>query len=175
MPFQDSATVIYLRKPEASDLEYIALAYERSKAIHEPWTYAPKDFTAYLCQEYRYFVCLTDGDAIVGTFNISNIVRGAFHSAYLGYEAFSPHHGKGYMRQGMKLLLAEAFETLNLHRLEANIQPGNLPSIKLVKGAGFSKEGYSSNYLNVGNQGWRDHERWAIINDGWQPARMDHE
>jgi ribosomal-protein-alanine N-acetyltransferase len=85
-------------------------------------------------------------------------------SAYLGYEVFSPYEGKGYMTEGIQLLLHEVFTTLKLHRLEANIQPGNKNSIKLVSRAGFVKEGYSKDYLNVGGQGWKDHERWAIVN-----------
>jgi ribosomal-protein-alanine N-acetyltransferase len=113
-------------------------------------------------------LCLSSTGEIVGTFSISNIVRGYFHSAYLGYEAFVPHQGKGHMRAGMELLLDHAFSELNLHRLEANVQPGNLSSIRLLERAGFTKEGYSKNYLNVGDKGWRDHERWAIINDDWE-------
>ena len=35
-----------------------------------------------------------DDDALVGVFNFSEIVRGAFQSAYLGYFAFAPHAGQ---------------------------------------------------------------------------------
>jgi ribosomal-protein-alanine N-acetyltransferase len=120
------------------------------------------------CKQSDIFLCLKSTQEIVGTFNISNIVRGYFQSAYLGYEVFSPHQRKGYMSQGLKLLLHYAFTELNLHRLEANVQPENTYSIRLLAKSGFIKEGYSKNYLNVGNQGWRDHERWAIVNDEWQ-------
>lgn len=67
----------------------------------------------------------------------------------------------------MTLLLKEAFEDLHLHRLEANIQPENLASIRLVSNAGFVKEGFSRNYLRIGGLEWKDHERWAIINAMW--------
>jgi len=69
------------------------------------------------------------------------------------------------MAKGLQLLLTKAFTELKLHRLEANIQPDNKRSIKLVSRAGFVKEGYSKNYLNIGGQGWKDHERWAIVSD----------
>lgn len=160
-------SAIYLRKPQLSDLAAIKLAYQKSIQLHQPWTYPPTDFQQYLAQEHRYFVCLAENHAIVGTFNISNIVRGHFHSAYLGYEAFSPYAGHGYMRQGLQLVLQEAFHTLNLHRLEANIQPDNLSSIRLVAHAGFIKEGFSRQYLRVGGKEWKDHERWAILNVDW--------
>tara|TARA_R110002167_G_scaffold68996_1_gene194675 strand:+ start:643 stop:834 length:192 start_codon:yes stop_codon:yes gene_type:complete len=56
---------------------------------------------------------------------------------------------------------------LNLHRLEANIQPDNIASIKLVANNGFIKEGFSRNYLKVGGVEWKDHERWASVNANW--------
>jgi ribosomal-protein-alanine N-acetyltransferase len=58
-----------------------------------------------------------------------------------------------------------AFGEMKLHRLEANIQPGNLPSIALVRRCGFMKEGLSPKYLRVFGE-WRDHERWAVRAEG---------
>lgn len=84
---------VYLRKPQINDLAEIKEAYERSVQLHQPWTYPPSDFEQYLTQEHRYFVCLEKDHSIVGTFNISNIIRGYFHSAYLGYEVFHPYQG----------------------------------------------------------------------------------
>jgi ribosomal-protein-alanine N-acetyltransferase len=159
--------MVILRKPECSDIAEVKKLYEQSTALHQPWTYAPRDYEVYISQENRYFVCSATNGNILGTFHISGIVRGYFQSAYLGYEVFHPHQGKGYMRKGITLLLKEAFEELHLHRLEANIQPENLASIRLVSNAGFVKEGFSKNYLRIGGLEWKDHERWAIINAMW--------
>jgi [ribosomal protein S5]-alanine N-acetyltransferase len=65
------------------------------------------------------------------------------------------------MTEAMQLVLREAFTTLNPHRVEANIQPDNVPSIALARRAGFLMEGFSPRYLKI-NGRWRDHERWAI-------------
>lgn len=65
------------------------------------------------------------------------------------------------MSEGLRLVLRHAFGPLGLHRLEANIQPKNRSSIRLVRRAGFRREGFSPRYLRVLGR-WRDHERWAI-------------
>ena len=63
-----------------------------------------------------------------------------------------------------------AFGRLGLHRVEANIQPGNTPSLRLVRRAGFTREGFSRRYLKIGGR-WRDHERWALLRESWVASR----
>ncbi len=94
-------------------------------------------------------------------FNLSQIFYGPFRSAYLSYYAFVPFARKGYMREGLEAVLTHAFVDLRLHRLEANIQPDNVASAALVRGAGFRLEGFSPRYLRIRGV-WRDHDRWAI-------------
>jgi ribosomal-protein-alanine N-acetyltransferase len=151
--------------------EFLALARE-SRQLHRPWTYPPEradQFDDLFARSRRDdFVCLlavtADGGDIAGVFTVSQIVRGAFQSAYLGYYANARHAGQGMMREAMEQVLDHAFGPLALHRLEANIQPGNGPSIALARGAGFRLEGFSPRYLLIGGQ-WRDHERYAITVD----------
>jgi len=111
-----------------------------------------------------YLIRLRRSDALVGVAAVSEIVRGLFRSAYLGYYAFAPHQGQGLMREGLSLVIRQAFGRLRLHRLEANIQPGNAASRRLVRTLGFRREGYSRRYLKVRGR-WRDHERWALLAD----------
>ena len=98
----------------------------------------------------------------MGVINLSEIVLGAFRSAYLGYYAFAGFERQGLMREGLRAAVRYAFRTLKLHRLEANIQPANAASLALARSCGFSREGFSPRYLKIGGR-WRDHERWAII------------
>ena len=164
---------VCLRVLERGDREeFLALARE-SRELHRPWTYPPEradQFDDLFARSRRddfvcLVACLTGNDReIVGVFTISQIVRGAFQSAYLGYYANARHAGRGLMREAMEQLLDHSFGPLALHRLEANIQPGNQPSIALARGSGFRLEGFSPRYLLIGGQ-WRDHERYAITVD----------
>lgn len=163
---------VLIRPLEREDLKAFVAAVARSQALHKPWISAPgtpAKFRAYLqrCstpENQAFAVCRRDDGALVGVINVTNIVRGFFQSAYLGYYAFAGHHGQGLMKEGLRALVRHAFGPMKLHRLEANIQPGNAPSIALVKACGFRNEGFSPRYLKVRGR-WRDHERWAITAD----------
>jgi ribosomal-protein-alanine N-acetyltransferase len=162
-------------------VEFLALARE-SRRLHRPWTYPPEradQFDELYNRSRREdFLCLlaceVESGAITGVFTISQIVRGAFQSAYLGYYAHERHARQGLMGEALEQVLDHAFRSLGLHRIEANIQPGNAPSIALARGAGFRLEGFSPRYLLIGGQ-WRDHERYAITVDEHAAARAASE
>jgi ribosomal-protein-alanine N-acetyltransferase len=166
---------VYLRAPARSDqAEFVALM-RASRSFHRPWASAPTDderFGAYLMDSQRpdfeaMLLCRREDRAILGFFNLSQIARGSLQSAYLGYAIGKPYARHGYMREGIELVLRRAFLNLRLHRIEANIQPGNRASIALARGAGFRREGFSPRYLKIGGR-WRDHERWAILAEEWR-------
>lgn len=112
---------------------------------------------------------LEDG-ILVGSVEISRIARGNFQSAYLGYAIAEEHRGRGYMSEALQLALRHAFRSLRLHRVEANVEPGNEASLALVRRAGFTREGFSRRYLKLGGR-WRDHERWALLAENWRPSK----
>ena len=138
--------------------------------LHFPWISPPADvaaFTSYLARmqsnDHRGFLIRCE-DELVGVININNIVMGSLRSGYLGYYAFIGYEGRGLMSEGLRLVLSHAFGPFGLHRLEANIQPANTASLRLVERAGFVKEGFSERYLLINGE-WRDHERWAITSE----------
>ena len=169
---------VYLRHPAARDRDEFLERVRASRKLHGRWVSAPADVEAFAAWLKRtkgsdmesLLVCRRDDGAIAGVYNISQIFYGHFCSAYLGYYAFAPFGGRGYMREGLQLVLRHAFGPLGLHRLEANIQPENAPSIALVAGAGFRLEGLSPRYLKIAGR-WRDHERWAILAEEFRPQR----
>lgn len=113
-------------------------------------------------ENYGFLVVHRGTQDLVGVINLNNVVRGGFQSAALGYYAFAPHAGKGLMREGLLLVLEQAFGKLKLHRVEANIQPKNRDSLALVKKCGFVREGFSRRFIKVCGR-WKDHERWALL------------
>ena len=161
---------IGVRPLEASDEEAFIRAARRSRALHQPWVSAPctaNAFASYLARfaspaHHGFVVYLHPSGELVGAVNLTNVVLGNFRSGYLGYFAFCGQEGRGYMRRGLQQVIRHAFRHLKLHRLEANVQPGNARSIELVRRCGFRKEGFSHGYLKIRGR-WRDHERWAII------------
>ena len=161
---------VTIRPPTLRDWRAFQAAVRRSRALHCSWVSPPdtrKKFEAYVTRtksdSHRGFlVVLRRSGEIVGVINLGNIIRGLLQGAYVGYYAFAPHAGKGLMREGMQLVLKHAFQKLRLHRLEANIQPKNHASLRLVRSCGFEREGFSRRYLKVAGR-WRDHERWAIL------------
>jgi [ribosomal protein S5]-alanine N-acetyltransferase len=172
---------VWLAAPTRGDRHEFLDLVDASVDLHRPWTYPPNDAAGYrrLLERSKRpdfelrLVRRTDDDAIVGLFEISGIVRGFFQSAYLGYWVGAPYARCGYMTEGIRHLLRFAFAELRLHRLEANIQPGNHASLALVKRAGFRREGFSPRYLKIGGR-WRDHERWAILAEDWRARAEKH-
>lgn len=165
-------TRVAIRPPVLADATDFVVAARRSRSLHHPWVTAPATpaaFSTYLARmqppsNRPFLVCHRETGALIGVINISNIVMGLFRSAYLGYYAFAGCERHGFMREGLHLVMRTAFRDLGLHRLEANIQPGNVASLALVRACGFSKEGFSPRYLKI-NGRWRDHERWAVRAD----------
>lgn len=164
-----------LETPSRRRQDEFLSAVARSQTLHRHWVSPPRTaeaFAAYLKRVKQpthvgYWV-RTEANELAGVININEIVRGAFSSGYLGYYAFVPYTGRGYMTEGLRAVVSQAFRRLRLHRLEANIQPDNEPSRRLVQRLGFRHEGFSPRYLKVGGR-WRDHERWALTVEEWTP------
>src|SRR5258708_7215730 len=95
--------------------EFLA-AVGRSAPLHRGLVAPPKTpaaFNAYLkrlrtANSLGYWVRTETGE-LAGVINVSEIVRGSFQSAYLGYYAFSPHSGQGYMATALAAVVREAF------------------------------------------------------------------
>ena len=162
----------FLEKPRIEHAREFLAAMRESRGLHHPWVTAPSDPEAwrrYLDRlkrpnEEGFLIRLGGDKAICGVVNLNVITYEALCSAYLSYYAVQKYAQKGYMKEGLLLVIDHAFSEMGLHRLEANIQPENERSVRLVESLGFECEGYSPRYLRI-NGKWRDHERWALLSD----------
>lgn len=173
---------VALARPSARHAAAFVAAVGASRHLHRGFVAPPSTpaaFADYLARfgprragarNLGYFAVRRGDGAIAGVVNLSEIVRGAFESAYVGYYALAPHAGAGHMTEAMLLALDAAFGDLGLHRVEANVQPVNARSLALVARLGFAREGYSRRYVKVGGR-WRDHVRFAILAEDWPAAR----
>jgi [ribosomal protein S5]-alanine N-acetyltransferase len=169
---------VVISPPTEADEDAFTAAMRRSRKLHGRWVRMPETpeaYAAYLAKaaESRrsfYLARLRDGGEIVGFLNLGEIIRGSLDQAFIGYGGVAGFGGQGYMTEAMQLVLREAFVTLKLHRIEANIQPENTASIAVARRNGFELEGFSPRYLKI-NGRWRDHERWAINAERWRETR----
>ena len=175
---------VHLRMPRRSDQRAFIAQAKQSRTLHRGWVQAPETPGAFAAYVERYnaapatarhlglLVLRNDDDALAGVINFSEIVRGGFQSAYVGYYAFAPLAGDGYMAEGFALALEFAFGQMKLHRVEANVQPANRRSLALVERLGFEREGYSRRYVKIGGR-WRDHVRFAMLAEDWARQRAE--
>jgi ribosomal-protein-alanine N-acetyltransferase len=184
----DSATLegnrVHLRPPRRSDQRTFITQATQSHALHRRFVQPAETRSTFAAYVRRYapseasprylgfLVLRNDDDALAGVINFSEIVRGAFKSAYVGYFAFAALAGRGYMTEGFALALDFALRDFGLHRVEANVQPDNVRSLALVERLGFTREGYSRRYVKIAGR-WRDHVRYAMLAEDWRKLRGD--
>ncbi len=117
-------------------------------------------------KEYRFMVFEKDDfdlNKIIGILTFSSIVKGPFLSCFVGYSIDKSLQNKGYMAQALKAGIDFMFESIGLHRIEANIMPKNVPSLKVVTKLGFKNEGISPYYLKINGE-WEDHRHMVLRN-----------
>ena len=156
-----------LTEPRRDDIAALADAVSSSRSLHHPWVFPPA--TPAAAEIWIERVRADDvaphlawaGGELVAVVNLNNIVLGGLQSASLGYYGFRGSSGHGYVTEAVGLVVDRAFGELELHRVEANIQPDNLRSRRVAQRLGFRLEGYSPRYLHIDGE-WRDHERWAL-------------
>lgn len=117
---------------------------------------------------FRFYLLSPDGPSkdgeIIGDVHFNEIVRGAFQSCFVGYKVSKEHCGQGIMSEALSAAAQHMFQAYDLHRIEANIMPSNLASIRVAEKCGFQAEGLAKNFLKINGQ-WEDHRRFALLNE----------
>jgi ribosomal-protein-alanine N-acetyltransferase len=108
-----------------------------------------------------------DLSRIIGSINLTQIVRGSFHAAHLGYSIDGEREGRGLMTEGLWAALDCAFGPMRLHRIMAAYIPDNVGSARVLEKLGFVREGYAKGYLFIAGK-WEDHILTARIHSSFE-------
>ncbi len=109
------------------------------------------------------FAIEVDGD-LAGQMHLFGIVQGSLLSGAAGYWVAERYAGQGIATRALGMLCDYAFGTMTMHRVEVNIRPENLASLRVVEHLRFRDEGVRERYLHI-NGGWRDHRTFALTAD----------
>jgi ribosomal-protein-alanine N-acetyltransferase len=104
---------------------------------------------------------VTYGGRFVGQVNVSNIVHGALRSCTIGYWVDADVAGRGITPTAVALVIDHSFSRAGLHRVEIDIRPENVASLRVVEKLELRREGYYERFLDI-DGGWRDHVAFAI-------------
>lgn len=138
--------------------------------VHAPQELTQNAFEAYVQSTHKllrmdtnYFLAIFNDaqDQFLGTISLMDLSRGKFQNAYLGYGILHTHWRQGYANEACMCIMDFAFNTLKLHRIEAGIEPENVPSNALARKLGLRLEGLSQRRLFVRDQ-WRDMNLYAL-------------
>ncbi len=169
---------VTLRFPQTSDFEEWAALRATSRAFLVPWepSWPADDLSRASFRRrlkryaedqrndlaYPYFIFRSEDQKLVGGLTVTNIRRGVAQAGSLGYWMGAAYARQGYMTAAVRALVAFAFSTLKLHRVEAACIPENTASVRLLEKTGFVREGYAREYLCI-NGSWHDHLLYAQV------------
>ncbi|MEY2443406.1 MAG: hypothetical protein QOJ46_2832 [bacterium] len=173
---EEGATAI--RPFVGSDLEELVALRVRNRAYTEPFEPMRRDdfySTSGQAQEIAlderawtagtgFAFAILDvgaGDRVIGRIALSNVVRGPWRNANLGYWVDEASRGRGHATVASGLILRFAFEHAGLHRVQPAVMPRNTPSKRVVEKAGFRLEGRAERYLQIAGV-WEDHDLYAM-------------
>lgn len=176
--------LVYIRPLELSDSEALYRLRKENRAFVKPFeplqqeeAFTLEGIRASIEQGHReeaqgasYAFGIFEGksDRLVGRIRLSNIVRGAWHNATVGYYMDQSVNGRGYTTEAFGLTLRYAFEQALLHRVQAAVMPRNIASIRVVEKNRMRFEGLAERYLKI-NGVWEDHRIYAMTSEEWDP------
>lgn len=162
-----------LRPLDASDRDAYVDMFEAGAAV-ERWLPPMPEGDAFDAHFARQLPSQTDqsvrlagvtrGGELAALVNLTEIVRGVFQNAYVGWRTHPRLLGQGYATEAVRGCLELAFrpqpQGLGLHRIQANILPDNLASRRVAERCGMREEGVARRYLLIRGE-WRDHVMYA--------------
>jgi ribosomal-protein-alanine N-acetyltransferase len=167
--FSDPEVTRYWSSPPLSDL---AAAEALLANIHESFEQRTL---------FQWGIARRTDDRVIGTCTLAGLTT-AHRRAELGFALARRYWGSGYVAEALPALVRFAFDELGLHRLEADVDPRNLASIRALERLGFRREGYLRERYHVNGE-VQDAILYGLLQPDWEEAqhgtdageRLDHE
>jgi ribosomal-protein-alanine N-acetyltransferase len=171
---------VHIRPLELGDADALLAVRRSSRAHLEPWE--PERDPSFYTREGQEelvaravaaheagrtlaFVVEAEG-RVVGAVNLSEVIRGVFQNAHLGYWIDGACVGRGYATEAVRQAVAYAFGEARLHRVQAAVIPRNVASLRVLEKVGFREEGLARRYLRIAGV-WEDHLLHAVTAEEW--------
>ncbi|HZN21064.1 MAG TPA: GNAT family protein [Gaiellaceae bacterium] len=160
-----------IRKLTSDDAAELTALLVANRELHRP--YVPDRREAFFEVESQrerleaaeHLYGILDEGRLAGVVEISNVARGPFQSATLGYWVDDARRGRGLATRAVAAVVELAFGELGLHRLEAATLVDNVASQRVLEKNGFIRIGLAPRYLHIAG-GWRDHLLFQRTREG---------
>jgi [ribosomal protein S5]-alanine N-acetyltransferase len=169
-----------LRSISAADVDDFYTIYSNLEVMRY-WSTPPlanKDAASKLINEIRdgferrellkWGIALLTDDTLIGTVTL-------FHPDFthrradIGYALGRAHWRQGYMHETLRAVLDYAFSVLDLHRIEADVDPRNTASVRILERLGFQREGYLRERWQVNGE-VQDSLFYGLLRPDWEAA-----
>jgi len=154
----DPVAMRYWSRPPMQDFAEAVAAVERAQGF----------FPARV--GLRWSICGLEDDVMLGHVGVFDLHEQSGR-AEIGYGLVRRHWGQGFMHEALTVVIDYAFGPFGLRRLEADIHPGNLASVRALERLGFSREGYLRERWQVGDQ-ISDSVLMGLLAREWQARRI---
>jgi ribosomal-protein-alanine N-acetyltransferase len=114
---------------------------------------------------FQWGIADRESDTVVGTCTLASL-SSEHRRAELGFALARAHWGHGYIAEALPALVNFAFETLDLHRLEADVDPRNERSIRAIVRLGFEREGHLRERYHVNGE-LQDAILYGLLRRDW--------
>ena len=114
----------------------------------------------------KWGIVLQSDDTLIGSTTLFNLNFDS-RRAEIGYALGRAYWGRGYMNEALQALLAYAFETLDLRRIEADVDPRNTASLRTVERLGFQREGFLRERWQVNGE-IQDAYFYGLLRQEWK-------
>ncbi|MEM7587332.1 MAG: GNAT family N-acetyltransferase [Acidobacteriota bacterium] len=118
---------------------------------------------------FQWGVARRRDDRVIGTCTLAGIDT-RNRRAEIGFALGRSYWKRGYMMEALPMLLDFAFDELDLHRLEGDVDPRNQASIKALERLGFQREGYLRERWIVGGE-ICDTVYYGLLDREWRASR----